>query len=58
MQKEAERENGFAMHDMGKMILSGLGCEADENPFALYLLGVLYHRGQGWNRMRKKPLLI
>lgn len=30
MQKEAERGNGFAMHDMGKMILSGLGCEADE----------------------------
>lgn len=30
MQKEAERGNGFAMHDMGKMILSGLGCETDE----------------------------
>ena len=30
MQKEAERGNGFAMHDVGKMILSGLGCEADE----------------------------
>lgn len=30
MQKEAEQGNGFAMHDVGKMILSGLGCEADE----------------------------
>lgn len=30
MQKEAERGNGFAMHDMGRMLLSGLGCEADE----------------------------
>lgn len=30
MQKEAERGNGFAMHDVGKMILSGLGCEANK----------------------------
>lgn len=30
MQKEAERGNGFAMHDLGKMIVSGLGCESDE----------------------------
>ncbi len=30
MQKEAERGNGFAMHDFGKMMLSGLGCEPDE----------------------------
>lgn len=30
MQKEAERGNGFAMHDLGKMIVSGLGCEPDE----------------------------
>lgn len=30
MQKEAERGNGFAMHDLGKMFLSGLGCGPDE----------------------------
>lgn len=30
MLKEAERGNGFAMHDLGKMMLSGLGCEPDE----------------------------
>ena len=30
MQKEAEQGNGFAMHDLGKMMLSGLGCEPDE----------------------------
>lgn len=30
MQKEAERGNGFAIHDVGRMLLSGLGCEADE----------------------------
>lgn len=30
MQKEAERGNGFAMHDLGKMMLSGLGCEPNE----------------------------
>ena len=31
MQLEAEQGNGFAMHDLGKMYLSGLGCEADED---------------------------
>lgn len=30
MQSEAESGNGFAMHDLGKMLLSGLGCEANE----------------------------
>ena len=30
MQTEAETGNGFAMHDLGKMLLSGLGCDKDE----------------------------
>lgn len=30
MQTEAKKGNGFAMHDLGKMYLSGLGCEKDE----------------------------
>lgn len=30
MQAEADRGNGFAMHDLGRMYLSGLGCEKDE----------------------------
>ncbi len=30
MEKEAGRGNGFAMHDLGKMYLSGLGCGKDE----------------------------
>lgn len=30
MQLEAETGNGFAMHDLGKMLLSGLGCDKDE----------------------------
>ena len=30
MQTEAEKGNGFAMHDLAKMYLSGLGCEKDE----------------------------
>lgn len=29
MQKEAGRKNGFAMYDLGRMYLSGLGCEKD-----------------------------
>ena len=30
MQIEAKKGNGFAMHDLAKMYLSGLGCEKDE----------------------------
>ena len=30
MQTEAGKGNGFAMHDLAKMYLSGLGCEKDE----------------------------
>lgn len=30
MQAEANKGNGFAMHDLAKMFLSGLGCEKDE----------------------------
>ena len=30
MEKEAEKGNGFAMHDLGKMYLLGHGCEKDE----------------------------
>ena len=30
MQLEAENGNSFAMHDLGKMFLSGLGCDKDE----------------------------
>ena len=30
MQAEAKKGNGFAMHDLGRMYLSGLGCEEDE----------------------------
>ena len=30
MQSEAKKANGFAMHDLGKMYLLGLGCEKDE----------------------------
>lgn len=30
LKKETLRGNGFAMHDLGKMVLSGLGCEKDE----------------------------
>lgn len=30
LKKEALRGNGFAMHDLGKMSLAGLGCEKDE----------------------------
>ena len=30
MQAEADKGNGFAMHDLGKMHLSGLGCDKDE----------------------------
>lgn len=30
MQAEANKGNGFAMHDLAKMFLSGLGCEEDE----------------------------
>lgn len=31
MQAEAEKGNGFAMHDLARMYLSGLGCDKDEN---------------------------
>ncbi len=31
MQTEAGKGNGFAMHDLGRMHLSGLGCEKDED---------------------------
>ena len=31
MQTEAGKGNGFALHDLGKMVLSGLGCEKDED---------------------------
>ena len=30
LKKEALRGNGFAMHDLGKMVLAGLGCEKEE----------------------------
>lgn len=30
LKTEAEKKNGFAMHDLGKMLLEGLGCEKDE----------------------------
>lgn len=30
MQAEADQGNGFAMHDLGRMYLSGFGCEKDE----------------------------
>lgn len=30
LRSEAEKGNGFAMHDLGKMMLSGLGCEKNE----------------------------
>lgn len=30
MRTEAATGNGFAMHDLGRMYLSGLGCDADE----------------------------
>ncbi len=30
MQAEAKKGNGFAMHDLGRMYLSGLGCDIDE----------------------------
>lgn len=30
MQSEAKAGNGLAMHDLGKMLLSGLGCEKNE----------------------------
>ena len=30
MHTEANKGNGFAMHDLAKMLLSGLGCEKDE----------------------------
>lgn len=30
MEKEAEKGNGFAMHDLAKMYLLGLGCDKDE----------------------------
>lgn len=30
MQAEANKGNGFAIHDLAKMFLSGLGCEKDE----------------------------
>lgn len=30
LKEEALRGNGFAMHDLGKMVLAGLGCEKDE----------------------------
>lgn len=30
MRSEAEAGNGLAMHDLGKMLLNGLGCEKDE----------------------------
>lgn len=31
MQAEATTGNGFAMHDLGRMYLSGLGCDKDED---------------------------
>ena len=30
LKEEAQRGNGFAMHDLGKMVLAGLGCEKNE----------------------------
>ena len=30
LKEEALRGNGFAMHDLGKMVLAGLGCKKDE----------------------------
>ena len=42
MQAEAEKGNGFAMHDLARMYLSGLGCDKDEE-LAQEWFGKAYH---------------
>ena len=42
MQTEAEKGNGFAMHDLAKMYLSGLGCEKDEGAAQAWFRKVYY----------------
>ena len=41
MKKEAKRGNGFAMFDFGKMYLTGLGCEANEETAARWFASSL-----------------
>lgn len=42
MQAEANKGNGFAMHDLARMYLSGLGCDKDEE-LAQEWFGKAYH---------------
>lgn len=42
MSTEAATSNGFAMHDLGRMYLSGLGCDADEAAAQEWFLKAYY----------------
>ena len=54
MRAEADTGNGFAMHDLGKMYLSGLGCDADENT-AQEWFRKAYHAFLHEEQTAKKP---
>ena len=54
MSAEAVTGNGFAMHDLGKMYLSGLGCEKDEDTAQEWFRKV-YHAFLREEQTAKKP---
>ena len=54
MQTEAQKGNGLAMHDLGKMFLSGLGCGKDETA-AQEWFSKAYHAFLAEESRAKKP---
>ena len=54
MSAEANKNNGFAMHDLGRMYLSGLGCEKDEDTAQDWFLKA-YHAFLAEESKAKKP---
>lgn len=54
MSAEANKNNGFAMHDLGRMYLSGLGCKKDENTSQDWFLKA-YHAFIREEQTAKKP---
>lgn len=54
MQAEALKGNGLAMHDLGKMFLSGLGCDKDETAAQEWFLKA-YHAFLAEESRAKKP---
>lgn len=54
MSAEANKNNGFAMHDLGRMYLSGLGCEKNEETAQQWFTKA-YHAFVREEQTSKKP---